>query len=337
MEALQQFGISLIQALQTLSPAFDGIMKFFTFLGRIEFYLLLIPFIYWTIDKRLGMRTLLVLIFIDTAGMAFKLLFHQTRPYWIGGVKPLAEETSYGIPSTHASDSLAVGGYLAYRVKRTWFWIVLVILLFFIGLSRLFLGAHFPHDVLFGWLIGAIVLWGFMRSIDRIATWAKSKTLSTQIAVGFGISIAIILIGLLLRLLISGTSDPASWSDYAIEARTISPFFTLSGALFGSIVGYALMRQYARFQTSGTWSTRVLRYLLGIIGVILICFGLDVAFGLITPDETALGYALRYIRYAAATFWMTWGAPSLFLKIKLAEAENYSGAARSGPAESQST
>jgi len=325
MEMLQQIGISLIQALQTLSPSLDGLMKVFTFLGRIEFYLLLIPFIYWTIDKRLGMRALLVLIFIDSAGMAFKLLFHQPRPYWIGGVKPLAEETSYGIASTHASDSLAVGGYLAYHVKRTWFWVVLVILLFFIGLSRLFLGAHFPHDVLFGWLIGAIVLWGFIRSVDRIATWVTSKTLSMQIAIAFGISIAIILIGLLLRLLISGTPDPASWSAYASEARTISPFFTLSGALFGSIVGYALMRQSARFQTSGKWSTRVLRYLLGMIGVVLIYLGLDVVFGLITPDETTLGYVLRYIRYAAATFWMTWGAPSVFLKIKLAEAEDYRG------------
>ena len=321
MEPLQQFGISLIQALQTLSPSLDGLMKFFTFLGRIEFYLLIIPFVYWTIDKRLGMRTLLVLIFIDTAGMAFKLLFHQPRPYWIGGIKPLAEESSYGIPSTHASDSLAVGGYLAYRVGRTWFWIVTVVVLFFIGLSRLFLGAHFPHDVLFGWLIGAIVLWGFMRSAERVATWAKSKTLSTQIAVGFVISIAIILIGLLIRLLISGTSDPASWSNYASEARTISPFFTLSGALFGSVAGYAMMRQYARFQTSGTLGTRVLRYLVGIIGVVLIYFGLDVVFGLLTTDETTLGYALRYIRYAAATFWMTWAAPFVFLKIKLAEAE----------------
>ena len=321
MEPLQQFGISLIQALQTLSPSLDGLMKFFTFLGRIEFYLLIIPFVYWTIDKRLGMRTLLVLIFIDTAGMAFKLLFHQPRPYWIGGIKPLAEESSYGIPSTHASDSLAVGGYLAYRVKRTWFWIVTVVVLFFIGLSRLFLGAHFPHDVLFGWLIGAIVLWGFMRSADRVATWAKSKTLSTQIAVGFVISIAIILIGFLIRLLISGISDPASWSNYASEARTISPFFTLSGALFGSVAGYAMMRQHARFQASGKLGTRVLRYLVGIIGVVLIYFGLDVVFGLLTTDETALGYALRYIRYAAATCWMTWAAPFVFLKIKLAEAE----------------
>jgi len=44
-------------------------------------------------------------------------------------------------------------------------------------------------------------------------------------------------------------------------------------------------------------------------------------FGLIAPDETTLGYVLRYIRYATATLWMTYAAPLVFLKIKLAETE----------------
>ena len=118
MEELQQFGISLIGAFQNFSPSLDVFMRFFTFLGRIEFYLLIIPLIYWTIDRRLGIRALLALILTDVLGMAFKLLFHQPRPYWIGEVKQMAEESSYGIPSTHASDSLAVGGYLAYRAKK---------------------------------------------------------------------------------------------------------------------------------------------------------------------------------------------------------------------------
>jgi hypothetical protein len=57
------------------------------------------------------------------------------------------------------------------------------------------------------------------------------------------------------------------------------------------------------------------------LGVGLFYLGLDALFGLIAPDETTIGYALRYIRYASVTFWMTFGAPYVFLKIKLAEAE----------------
>lgn len=321
MGTLQQFGIGLIQTLQTLSPSLDGLMNFFTFLGRIEFYLLIIPFIYWAIDKRLGMRALLVLIIIDTTGTVFKLLFHQPRPYWLGGVKKLTEEASYGIPSTHASDSIAVGGYLAYEVKRPMFWIVMGLILFFIGLSRLYLGAHFPHDVLFGWFIGALVLWGFTKLEDRVALWAGSQTLMGQIGIEFIFSIAIILMGLASRSLISGITDPVSWQSFASQARLISPFFTLSGAFFGSMVGYSMMRLYARFQSSGKLSVRILRYLVGIIGLILIYVGLDLVFGLISADETPLGYALRYIRYFAVTFWTTFGAPLIFLRIRLAEVE----------------
>ena len=120
MNPIYDFGILLTQGLQTMSPVLDGVMKFFSFLGTIEFYLLLIPFVYWLVNAQLGFRLLLVLISTDFLVLGFKQLLHQPRPYWIGDVRRLAEETSYGIPSSHASDSLAVWGYLAYRLKKDW-------------------------------------------------------------------------------------------------------------------------------------------------------------------------------------------------------------------------
>lgn len=321
MDALQQLSISLIQALQTLSPSLDSVMNFFSFFGRIEFYLFIIPFIYWAIDKRLGIRALLILIAIDVVSASFKLLFNQPRPYWTGDVQALAEEATYGIPSSHASDSLAVGGYLAYRAKKTWFGLVMGILLFFIGLSRLYLGVHFLHDVLFGWLLGAIILWIAATRSEQIAGWVSSKTLSSQIAIGFVASGAVIVLGILIRSIFSGTPDPVSWSNYSTDARSISHSFTLAGTLFGSITGYSLMRYQANFRPAENWGTRVLSYALGIVGLLLIYFGLDIVFAMIAADETIAGYALRYIRYALATFWVMFGAPWLFLKLKLAQTE----------------
>ena len=321
MEALQQFGISLIQALQTLSPSLDDAMHFFTFLGRIEFYLLIIPFLYWAIDKRLGFRSIMLLVAIDLVGTAFKLFFRQPRPYWIWDVEPLSEESSYGIPSTHASNSLVLGGYLAYQTRRTWFWIVMGLIIFLIGVSRLYLGVHFLHDVLFGWLLGILILWIANKRSDSIAAWARSKTLSAQIGIGLALSVAIILLGILIRALIAGMPDPALWSSYSTGVRSIAHFFTLAGTLFGSVMGYALMRQYAYFQNADTWSKRLIGYVLGIVVLLLIYFGLDIAFSTITSDETILGYVLRYIRYTLATLWVTFGAPWIFLRTRLAEPE----------------
>ena len=154
MDTLYQFGINLIQSLQTLSPALDGFLQGITFLGRIEFYLIFIPFIYWSMDRRIGIRALLILIYTDFVASSFKLLLHQPRPYWVGDVKALGIEPSYGVPSSHASNTLSVFGYLASRVKKTWFWAFVVVIILLIGLSRLYLGVHFPQDVLVGWLIG---------------------------------------------------------------------------------------------------------------------------------------------------------------------------------------
>ena len=233
----------------------------------------------------------------------------------------MADEATYGIPSTHASDSLAVGGYLASRVNKRWVWILTSIFLFFIGLSRLFLGAHFPHDVLFGWVIGGVVLWATLKWADPAIAWGKTKTLSMQMMVAFGISLIIILSGVVLRLLISGATDSSAWSTFSVEARSLTHFFTLAGACFGALTGYGLMCRYARFENSGTWTTRIIRYIVGVIGMLVIYVGLDVLFAMIAADETSLGYALRYIRYATVVLWVTWLAPLVFIKFKLADAE----------------
>ena len=82
------------------------------------------------------------------------------------------------------------------------------------------------------------------------------------------------------------------------------------------------MRQKARFRPAGSSVKRALSYALGIIILLLIYEGLDIAFAAIAADETLLGYLLRFIRYGLATLWVTFGAPWVFLKTGLAEYES---------------
>lgn len=318
MEPIYEFGIQLIQSLQNLSPALDGVMGLISFIGTIQFYMLLIPLIYWLVDASLGIRVLLVLVSTDLVSASLKQLLHEPRPYWVGDVKPLAEETSYGVPSSHSSDSLAVWGYLAYRIKKGWLWVLSTVIILLIGLSRMYLGVHFPQDVLVGWLVGLVVLVLFVWLEARVAAWFKGFSTGGQIGIGFVISLLMILVGWLIGLIISSSPDPAEWAKYSTEARTIYQYITLGGFLFGAVAGYVLMRRYAAFETKGAWWQLLVRYGVGLAGIFLLFMGLDVLFGMIAADETVVGMVLRYIRYGSVALWGIFGAPWVFLKLKLA-------------------
>jgi membrane-associated phospholipid phosphatase len=319
MNPIYESGIQFIQTLQSMSPTLDSFMKAVSFLGTIDFYLILIPFLYWVISAQLGFRVLLVLLTTDFLGVAFKQLLHQPRPYWVGDVQALAEETSYGIPSTHASDTIAVWGYLVYKINKAWLWVLTFLVVLVVGISRMYLGVHFPTDVIGGWLLGLVGIFLVVMGDKWLSPYLKKQSTGMLIGIGFLVSVGMILVGWLIGLLIASSPDPAEWAEYAAEARGISHYFTLAGATFGAVAGYPLMRQYAPFQTSGGWAQRIGRYLLGMVGVLLIYFGLDMLFGMLAADESALGLGLRYLRYSLVTLWAIFGAPWVFLKLRLAE------------------
>jgi membrane-associated phospholipid phosphatase len=324
MDALYQFGIHLIQSIQTLSPALDGIMKMVSFIGTPEFFLVLVPFIYWNIDRRIGIRTMLVVFSFEFINSSLKLLLHQPRPYWIGDIKPLSTEGvegTYGIPSGHSGRTLTLSGYLATQFKRNWFWVIAILYILLVGFSRLYLGVHFPQDVLASWLLGILTILAFTKWEGAIRKWLVDQSLSTQIVLGFLVSLGMVLIGFIIRFIVSGTPDPAEWSQYNAEARSVTYFFTITGAIFGAYTGYILMRQYARFDPKGDDVKRGFRYLLGVVCLLVLFLGMDSAFAVIAPDKSTLGYILRFIRYGASTFLITFLAPWVFLKIKLAEPE----------------
>lgn len=319
MDGIYQFGISLIQSLQTMSPALDGFMRGVTFLGTIEFYILFIPALYWCVNQSLGLRVLFILILTDIPGSSLKQLLHEPRPYWLGGVKALAEDPYYGIPSTHASNTLAVWGLIAYTVKKSWLWIFTIVFLLLIGLSRLYLGVHFPQDVLGGWLLGLFMLFLFIKYESRFLAWWGQMSGKTQILLGFALSVSLILLGVLVLAAIAGSPDPPEWSTFSTQAREIDHYITLAGFLFGAVAGLTLKSKYAPFKVNGSALQKVGRYIVGMIGLFVLYLGLDVLFAQLAPDASLAGYILRYIRYSLVSIWAVFGAPWFFLKFKLAE------------------
>lgn len=323
MDFLVQKGLEWIVAIQSLGGWLEMPMKFFSFLGTENFFFLVLPLLYWCVDAGLGLRVGMILITSIGLNNIAKLAFAGPRPYWVSAqVKAFAAETSFGIPSGHAQNAIGVWGIIASRVRKTWAWIAAFVIAFLIGFSRLYLGVHFPHDVITGWLIGGLLLWAFMRFWDSTALWLKSKTVNQQILIAFIVSLALIALRLLSALHLNGYILPEEWLANASRVKplpdpvSMSGIITSAGTLFGLAFGAAWIASRGGYQASGPAAKRALRYVIGLIGILILWMGL----GKVLPDNADLiSYVLRYVRYALVGFWVSAGAPWLFFRFKLAE------------------
>jgi len=317
-------GIALILAIQNLGAWLEAPMRFFSFLGTENFYLLILPILYWCVDANLGLRVGVILLFSGASNEIFKLALHSPRPYWVSAqVKALSAESSFGAPSGHSQSAVGVWGMLASHVGKTWAWVVAIVMAFLIGFSRLYLGVHFGGDVLLGWLLGALILFAVLRLWDSVGNWIAKKSFIQQAALAFAVSLTMVLLGAFFMYGLRDYSMPAEWIKNAARGADVLPapvslnsIITSAATLFGLALGAAWMKQMGGFQASGTVEKRALRYIVGLIGVAIFWYGLGAIF---PRDEALVSYILRFIRYALVGLWVSGGAPWLFLRFNLAE------------------
>ncbi len=320
-------GVAFILAVQNLGAWLEIPMRFFTFLGTQNFYLLILPILYWCLDAGLGFRVGVILLFSGVVNETLKLALHSPRPYWVSAqVKPFSSEGSFGAPSGHAQSAVSVWGMLASAVGKTWAWVISIIVTFLIGFSRMYLGVHFSWDVLLGWLIGSILLLTVLGLWDSVGNWAAKKSFIEQIALAFAASLLMILLGAFFVYGLRDYSLPAEWIKNAARASDVIPdpvslsrVITSAATFFGLVSGEAWIRQLGGFQASGPIEKRALRFIAGLVGIAIFWYGL----GAILPHgETLLPSILRFIRYALVGGWISGAAPWLFLRLNLAEKSN---------------
>jgi membrane-associated phospholipid phosphatase len=327
MNPILDSGINFIAMLQSSAPWLKIPMQFFTYLGTEEFFLLVLPFLYWCVDVRLGVRVAVILSLSSSFNSFFKFAFHQPRPYWVSDkVQAMGSETSYGIPSGHAQHAVVVWGTIGSVGKRWLQWPV-VALIFLIGFSRIVLAVHFPTDVLAGWIIGGLVLWAFLKWEAPMLAWFNHKTFGQKIGLAFATSLLMLLVAL-AGLAFVPPADPPEWETNAARffppepgASAINPRDTTGevgavGTFFGLAAGAILLFHQGGFDARGKWWKRAVRFVIGVIGVAIFWMGLRMVF---PRDASLVSQVLRYLRYAVTGFWVAYGAPWIFFKLKLAE------------------
>ena len=149
------------------SPALTGFMNGITVLGSHVFLAAaMIAVILFLIKTQ--KKNAFLFSFILTFGVALnfllKNLLHRPRPDFM----PLIHEPSYSFPSAHAMNSFIFYACLSYFIFRkllskTLAWMHIIgagIVVLLIGISRIYLGAHYPSDVVAGYAAG--LLWFLM-------------------------------------------------------------------------------------------------------------------------------------------------------------------------------
>ncbi|HHV55240.1 MAG TPA: phosphatase PAP2 family protein [Firmicutes bacterium] len=269
------------------SPFLDRFMGLVTSLGTAAFYMLIIPAVYWCIDRRQGHNLMFLFLTSMWINGFAKEWFGLPRPAAAQGVRVLVHETSPGFPSGHAQGAMTLWGYLGWQYRgRRAAWTAAAFLIFLIGLSRLYLGAHFLGDVLGGYGIGLVLLAVFVTGFRQ--GWGGSWPRSVKLVLAVAVPLALYAIsrrsgdeqvlGFLLGLLVTDL--------YALEKLDYSPRAPLWAQLVKGLLGIAVfvpLYVLRRTLLPGGWAA---------------LFG-----------------------YAVLSAWVTLGAPWVFLRLGLARPE----------------
>lgn len=223
---------------------FDLLAKTLHFCGRSTFFLLVLTLLYWSVNKRLGLRLLFALLVGTLFNTVLKELIQDPRPFQLhpDQVEALVEQDGFGFPSGHVNSTIVVWGTAALYFGKRWAYWAVAGLALVMGWARMYLGVHYPQDVVGGAVFGLLTLW-LIGPMWRGASWFGSHTpLRSQIA-------GVFLAGFVALVFTYDNPD-------GIAA---------AGTVWGVGFGLLVETRTIRFTSEGSTQQRILRYGIGMV------------------------------------------------------------------------
>lgn len=258
---------------ELLGGALDTFMLKATVLGEPTVTFLLLAFVYWCVDKRIGQVMVLNVSVACTWNQFIKWKCRIDRP-WVRDEriipvqKAIAGAGGYSFPSGHTTRAAAVWGTLGvllWKSKERTVGVLCGIILLIIAFSRNYLGVHTPQDVLVSLLAGGILIF-FM---EKVLCWAEKGKNRDMIVAGIGCLVCF------LPMLRAGCLSNA-------------------GAGMGFLIGWLLERRFVQFETEDTWAHKCVKFMIGGVGIVFILEVVYSALSLMMAGKYA-GFFMSFI------------------------------------------
>ena len=273
--------VEIIKFIQSFGNGFlDIFFELITLFGEETVLVLLAAFVFLSVDKNKGYK----LIFTIASGTCFNALIKNIvkfeRPIGIEGIfsKRVETATGYSFPSGHTQATSTFWSSLSIITKNKGLCIFSAVLIVLVAVSRLYLGVHWPTDVIFGALFG--IVWALL--IDKVFDYIH-KNKSYRLLIGAS-SIFVILTILL------GDND----------------FYKSAGLLAGLSLGYVTEDKFVNMSINMSRKNKILTYVILIGGLLIIKSALKLIF-----PQTLIFSMLRYFLVG---FW-AFGAVPIFANM----------------------
>lgn len=269
------------------TPFLDLLANGASFFGEETFVIAIVLLVFWNINKQKGFALYMnVLTSVLIMGI-LKAVVRAPRPFVvleeIAG-KRMETATGYSFPSGHTTTAASFYTSIALLLKKRICSIIAAIMIVLVGVSRLYLGVHWPNDVFAGLLIGVSISfllyrWSLQLFEDRV------RLVRFSIRYGLIATFVSLILSVLLNLELV---DPVAFNDLM---KTLA----LAGA---GLLGFGFEEQIVRYRVEASLTKKILRYLLG-MGVVIAIIASKALF---PPSIYAIS---SFIRYSLVGIWAT--------------------------------